>query len=76
MFKASRHAAERYIERFDGNLTTERARVERIARNARFKRTAPGNARVYGNGQYDLVVVDNMIVTIYSPGMHDGFIQA
>lgn len=67
MFFVSEHAAARYIERFEGNITLDvaRERIRRIIRGARFKRVAPGNARIYQTHGIEFVVADNRIRTVY-----------
>ena len=67
MHVPSDHAIDRYIERFAGNVSHTRARqcLAHIARNARFRRTLPGGARLYTTGPINLVVQDGMILTVY-----------
>lgn len=68
-FRPTRHAVERYITRFAGNLTPTAAgkRLERIGRGAQRKRHAPGGATVYRSGNVEMVVVKGQIVTVYRP---------
>lgn len=67
MFDPSEHAVVRYIERFEGNLTFERAseRLKRLSERARFRRVLPGNARLYTQGSVNLVVSEDLILTVY-----------
>lgn len=67
MFSPSAHAIDRYIERFAGNLSfpAASARLSRIARRARFRRTLPGGARLYTTGSLNLVVQQGIITTVY-----------
>lgn len=66
MFDPSEHAVLRYIERFEGNLTFERAceRLRLLSEKARFRRVLPGNARLYTQGSVNLVVSENVIITV------------
>lgn len=61
------HAIHRYIQRFAGNLSFElaRARLERLVRRARFRRTAPGGAKLYTLGNLNFIVEDGCVVTVY-----------
>ncbi|GGR61560.1 hypothetical protein GCM10008959_24300 [Deinococcus seoulensis] len=74
MFQPSEHAVRRYIERFAGNLSPAAANVhlKHIARNARFRRPLPGHARLYGSGNVNLVVQDDVILTVYRLTYRDG----
>ena len=67
MTKITRHAASRYIERFAGNITLEQAtaRLEKIFRQARRIRPAPGNAYIYGTHGIYFVVEKRTIITVY-----------
>lgn len=66
-FRISLHAAQRYVERFAGNITVSMAtaRLEHILRNARRKRPAAGGATVYGTHGLEAVVKDGIVLTVY-----------
>jgi hypothetical protein len=63
----TQHAVHRYIERFEGNLSTIRAaqRLQRIFRRAKFRNVLPGQARLYRTGTINFIVCDDHIVTVY-----------
>ena len=67
MFRASAHAAQRYQERFVGNVTQEvaRQRLEKIAKSCRFKGPLAGGAKLYGTGDVRIVVRNGTILTTY-----------
>ena len=66
MFNPTEHAVWRYIERFEGNLSFPVAaqRLRRIVRQARFRRTLPGGARLYATGPINFVVAEGRILTV------------
>jgi 20S proteasome alpha/beta subunit len=67
MIKVSRHAAQRYRERFAGNVTLKEAarRIRKIFRQARFKKEMPGSARAYATHGIWFIVKNDLIITVY-----------
>jgi hypothetical protein len=67
------HAAERYRERFAGNLswTAARQRLHRLLRRARFHGVRPGQARLYTLGEIRFVVEQGVLVTVYRQTYQD-----
>lgn len=65
--KVTTHAVSRYIQRFAGNVTPERAtsRLQKILQSAKFVRTAPGNAKVYMTHGIYFIVQKHTIITVY-----------
>ena len=63
----SAHAAERYRERFAGNLSwpATQQRLRRLLCRARFHGVRPGQARLYALGDMRFVVEDGVLVTVY-----------
>lgn len=78
MFEPTHHAAVRYIERFEGNITIAMAiqRLRKIVRQAHFKRVARANARVYVTHGMIFVVKNNKILTVYRQSEWYGTIEA
>lgn len=67
IFIITEHAAERYVERFAGNVTKRVAakRLKRIVASAHRKRTAPGGATVYATKGIEFVVDRGRVLTVY-----------
>jgi len=65
----SQHAKERYIERFAGNITEQHAetRILKMFKSAKYKRSAPGKARIYQTHGIEFVVHEKTILTLYLP---------
>lgn len=63
------HAAQRYQERFAGNLgwRETRQRLRRLLRRARFLQAQPGGARIYRLGTMRFVVENAVLITVYRP---------
>lgn len=66
-FVPTRHAAQRYVERFEGNLSESAATERLVALAGKARRTGgqPGGARVYRLQNLTLIVVDDLILTVY-----------
>ena len=67
------HAAERYLERFAGNLTLQAAsaRLRKLLSRARFLHMCAGKARLYALGDIRFVVDQGALVTVYRPTYQD-----
>lgn len=67
MFIATHHAAQRFTERFAGNLseTAARTRIEKIAQKARYVKEMPGHAKLYTTKNMAFVVKEHTIMTVY-----------
>lgn len=63
----SAHAAQRYRERFAGNLswTAAHQRLLRLVARARFLEAQPGGSRIYRLGEMRFVVENGVLVTVY-----------
>lgn len=67
MFIATHHAVQRFTERFAGNLSepAARARIERIAQNARYVQEMGGHAKLYVAQHIAFVIEGRTIMTVY-----------
>lgn len=67
MFSATPHAAERFTERFSGNLSLPAAqqRLEKIAAQAHFVREVPGHPKLYVAKHIAFIIRDHQILTVY-----------
>ncbi|MBB5235585.1 hypothetical protein [Deinococcus budaensis] len=63
----SAHAAQRYRERFAGNLswTAVHRRLVRLLARARFLEAQPGGSRIYRLRDMRFVVEGGVLVTVY-----------
>lgn len=66
VFTASRHAVQRFRERFAGNLSESAAqcRLEKIALRAHYVKNVPGHAKLYVTKYVALIVRDRLILTV------------
>jgi hypothetical protein len=66
MFRASRHAVERYKDRVCGHRSWWLAvrALEKVGEHSRFTRCVHNGARIYQCEDIQLVVVNDVIVTV------------